>query len=128
MRNFIENRTNRTDLQRIMNEFSRQSINTDNKKVNIKESSKNYTIQVAMPGVEKDDLSIDIKNGILKIAIKKESKSDDQFVSKDFMKRFELPKQGADINNISAEMKLGVLKIEIPKIKEFYESKQITIS
>ena len=94
--------------------------------INIKETDKNYIMEVAAPGLKKEWVRVNIDNdGNLNIAIenKMEHKDEDkhehylrrEFSYSNYSQSYALP-EDADQEKISAEVSDGVLKIEIPKI------------
>ena len=102
-------------------------------KTDIKESDKSYLIDIDLPGFEKENINLSLNNGYLEISAKAESEennSDDfRFVRKE---RFygECSRSfyvGEDIreDDINAEFKNGILKIEIPK-KEIEDKRDVT--
>lgn len=88
----------------------------------IYEKDGNWVIESAAPGVSREDISIDIDDGILSVAIerKKESKVEKaNYVLREMscgsqVREFRLPK-GIDKTNPTAELKDGVLKIVFQK-------------
>lgn len=92
--------------------------------VNTREGEYAYHIEVELPGVKKEDISIQIEDGTLVVSgerkekeeIKKENyyKIESSFGS--FSRSFTLPEE-ADIENIHAESQDGVLEIVVPKLK-----------
>lgn len=103
-------------------------VNTDlTPACNIVESKERYTIEVEIPGIEADDIDIEIDNHILKI--KGERKQETEHKDEEteihtvehsygsFLRSFTLP-DGINEEQISANDKNGVLYIDIPKSKE----------
>ena len=92
--------------------------------INIKETDKNYIMEVAAPGLKKDMVKMNIdKDGYLNVSIenkdeKKEEKEEHylrrEFSYSSYSQSYALP-EDADQEKISAEVSDGVLKIEIPK-------------
>jgi HSP20 family protein len=90
--------------------------------VDIKETDKLYTILVDVPGVNPQEIHINMENAILTIhgekssekTTEKDSYSRTERVSGSFYRRFSLP-DTADAESISAKTKHGVLEISIPK-------------
>lgn len=93
--------------------------------INIKETDKNYIMEVAAPGLKKDMVKMNIdKDGYLNVSIenkdeKKEEKKEEHYLRREFSyssysQSYALP-EDADQEKISAEVSDGVLKIEIPK-------------
>jgi HSP20 family protein len=91
--------------------------------VNIKETSKQYLLEVAAPGLQRKDFNIDVKNNYLTISAKKEEKEKSKSYSRkeysfnSFSRSLFLPD---NINDASIEAKYerGVLTIHVPKKKE----------
>jgi len=92
--------------------------------VNIKETNKDFKIQVAAPGLKKDDFNIQLKNHILSITAeheeqktktnKKENFSQREFNYQSFCRSFNLPETASD-EKINATYKNGILNIAVAK-------------
>ncbi|MFA6760927.1 MAG: Hsp20/alpha crystallin family protein [Sulfuricurvum sp.] len=103
--------------------------------VNTREGKEAYHIDVDLPGVKKEDISIDIENNTLTISGKRESKSEikekgyykmESSYGK-FSRSFSLPKE-VDIENIKAITQDGVLEVVIPKLQlEASKTKKIAV-
>ena len=107
-------------------------------KTDIREKKDKYIVDVDLPGFEKENIDLTLKNGYLEISAKVEkednSEEEEKFVRQE---RFygECSRSfyvGEDIteDDINAEFKNGILKIEIPKKeaqKKLNETKQINI-
>ncbi len=94
--------------------------------VNIKESDKNFEIEVAAPGYDKKDFHIDVEDGILTISAEytktNESKEEDNYRRKEFecgsfSRSFTLPQNVKD-EDIQAKYEDGVLKLNIVRREE----------
>lgn len=90
---------------------------------NVLEEKDYYLIEVFIPGFAKEDVSIKVEDGFIKIAAgKKIEKEDKKYLRREFgIQKFERSFKLADtINqqNISAEVKDGILNIILPKIEE----------
>jgi HSP20 family protein len=90
--------------------------------VNISESKKDYRIEVAAPGLAKNDFRVNLDDNVLTISsekeVKNETKEEDilrrEFSYSSFSRCFTLP-ETADADKIKASHKDGVLSITIPK-------------
>lgn len=92
--------------------------------VNVKETEKAFKLDVAAPGFKKEDFKLEMLNGNL--IISGETKEEKEEKGEEFMRRefsfnkfsrsFTLP-ENVKKEDISAEYKDGVLKIELPKAK-----------
>lgn len=93
--------------------------------VNISESKEDFKIDVAAPGLEKEDFRINLNNNVLTVSSDKEEKKEeenDKFMRREFSylqfsRSFSLP-ISADTEKINASYKSGVLSIVIPKKEE----------
>lgn len=105
--------------------------------VNIIEGKDDFRIEVAAPGLDKNDFSIDVKNNVLFISCEKETKEEKkeekimrrEFSYGSFTRSFSLPNT-VDPEKIAARHKDGVLSIHIPKREEAKEKppKKINIA
>jgi len=104
--------------------------------VNIKEENDKFMLEMAAPGMKKDDFQINLDNYQLTISSeKKEEKKEKEdnytrreFVYSSFSRSFTLPKS-IDIEKIKADYKNGILSIVLPKKEEETKlTKQIKIS
>jgi len=93
--------------------------------VNVKETDKNYEIELAAPGFDKKDFNISIEEGLLTISGEqrenKETKDENytrrEFQSSSFSRSFNLP-QGVNEEDINARYEGGVLKLTLPRREE----------
>jgi len=95
--------------------------------VNIKETAKEFTLEVAAPGLERKDFNIEVDQGNLKISAEKEEKKEEkkgengysrkEYSYNSFMRSFTLPENVKD-GEIDAKYENGILVIHIPKAKE----------
>ncbi len=94
---------------------------------NIIEKKDRYTIEVEIPGVEPDDVEIDVEGNMLKIKGERQEHTDHEDEETQvhsiehsygsFYRSFTLP-EGIQEEAISAHNKHGVLFIELPKNQE----------
>jgi HSP20 family protein len=101
--------------------------------VDIYDNDENIVIKAELPGIDKKDIVIDVKDGVLTL---KGERSFDNEVKEEkyycrertfgkFERVFRLPAD-VDPEKISADYKDGILKINIPKPEE-QQPKQITV-
>jgi len=100
--------------------------------VNIREDEKAFYLELAVPGMDKKDLRIEVKDDVLTIsAEQKEEKQEDlegyrrrEFSYSSFCRSFYLPE---DVNGekIGANYKDGILNVEIPKLSEDKKKEKI---
>jgi HSP20 family protein len=128
-------------LHTLANEvFERQSNETEltyKPASNVREDEKNYTIELALPGFSKEEVSIKFEEEVLIVTAGHQPKEDVKgpkytwnefgFKSK-YERSFQLP-ETVDADNITASFENGILLIALPK-KEVQPSaiKEITIA
>jgi len=105
--------------------------------VNIYENNEKFEIEIAAPGLEKEDLKIDLKDEYLTVYSEKKDKKEEkekgkvvrsEFRYSSFQRSFSLPHE-IDVAAINATHKNGILTIELPKKVEYKNnlSRQIDI-
>lgn len=96
--------------------------------VNIKESEDNYELEIAAPGLLKEDFKIETDGQMLTVSAEKEIKNNDnekernytrqEFSYQSFKRSFTLPEKIVETDKISANYKNGILYLLLPKTKE----------
>ncbi|MBW3568555.1 Hsp20/alpha crystallin family protein [Candidatus Parcubacteria bacterium] len=96
------------------------------------DDDKQLTVEAHLPNFSEKDVDVHIDKGALVISAEKREKEEDKkkkYVvresSSSFYRRIALPER-ADENNISADMKEGVLKVVVP-FKKLPEPKKIAV-
>jgi HSP20 family protein len=95
-------------------------------KVDIKEMDGHYEIIAEVPGLDKEDVNIEINKDVLTIKSEKETKKEEKdedgnYIYKErsyraFQRQFRLP-ENANIEDIDAKMEKGLLTIKLEKIE-----------
>lgn len=99
--------------------------------VNIREDEKNYILDLAVPGIDKNDLKIDINEDVLTISSETKNETEEnkdgykrkEFSFSSFCRSFYIP-ENVNRDKIEANYKDGVLAVALPKQKE--EKNKIT--
>ncbi|ABQ07419.1 Hsp20/alpha crystallin family protein [Flavobacterium johnsoniae] len=94
--------------------------------VNIKETDENYEVEVAAPGMSKDDFKVTLDNGQLLISSSKQehvNKEEENYTRREFsyqsfQRSFILPKNVVDEDRIRARYENGILLLSIPKLEQ----------
>jgi HSP20 family protein len=103
--------------------------------VNISETADEYHIELAAPGLKKDDFKIHVDGNVLSVSVEQQKENEvkqkkfnkREYSYSSFVRSFTLP-EGADDARIEAEYADGVLKISLPKKEEAKSvSRQIEI-
>ena len=131
------------DLDNLFNHFWSPAVSKEmaadffSPRVDIKEKKKKYEITADLPGVDKDDLSVTLEDGVLTIEAstseEKTEEEDGKVIRKErrsgkFMRSFNL---GLDVKegDISAKFKDGVLTLSVPKAEaSVSKPKKINVS
>jgi HSP20 family protein len=93
--------------------------------VNIREDEKKFILDLAVPGIDKKELKIDINEDVLTISseTKKESEENSdgykrkEFSYSSFCRSFQVP-ENVNKEKIEANYKDGILSVNLPKAEE----------
>ena len=96
---------------------------------NIKETEGSFLVELASPGMTKEDFKIELDEDLLTIRSEKETEKEEkdtrytkrEFNFTSFVRSFRLPEE-VDAEKITAKYEDGILQLEIPK-KEIEEKK-----
>lgn len=115
------------------NDMFNSFLDGDMPAVNVKESKKEYKLEISIPGFEKGDIDLSIDDNMITISAKKEKRSEEkednekvlrqEFTYASFYRRFSLP-ENVDTEKIEATEKSGILKITLPKKEHAPEDKK----
>lgn len=105
--------------------------------VNIREDEKNYFLELAVPGIEKKDIKIDINEDVLTISSERKNEMEEnkegytrkEFSYSSFVRSFFIP-ENVNPDSIQANYKEGILTVSLPKMEEEKKklSREIKIS
>jgi HSP20 family protein len=104
---------------------SSSSTGTSIPKVNIYETDNEFHVEMAAPGMSKDDFKVELDNNMLTISSRKETEQEDdkknyqrrEYSFQSFVRTFHLP-DSAEAEKINAKYVDGVLNLSIPKKEE----------
>jgi HSP20 family protein len=120
--------------------FNRKNTDSSVPAINVRETKDAYEVEVAAPGMTKEDFKVELDNDTLIISAEKENKKEDrdekgdytrrEFSYQSFVRSFSLPERLVKGDNIVAKYNDGILSISIPKTEEakVKQAKQIQIS
>jgi len=105
--------------------------------VNIREDEKRFTLDLAVPGIDKKELKIDINEDVLTISSETKNESEEsrdgykrkEFSYSSFCRSFQIP-ENINKDKIEANYKDGILSVTLPKAEEEKHkiSRQVKIS
>jgi len=112
--------------------------NTTIPAVNIKETENDFEVDMAAPGMNKEDFKIELNNSVLTISSEKQTENETkegknvtrrEFSYQSFSRSFTLPAI-VETDQISAKYENGLLRVNIPKKEEAKPKpmKQIQVS
>lgn len=127
-------RRNPAALPSLLDEFFKpdwfggmEGMNANVPAVNISETETGFELELAAPGMKKDDFNIEVDNHVMTISNESTSESSEENKAKNFSRRefyysafkrsFNLP-ETVNTEAIKAGYNDGILKIEIPKKEE----------
>jgi len=93
--------------------------------VNISETEDNYNVELAAPGLKKDDFKLNLERNVLSISVEQTAGQEDnqknyskrEYSYNSFVRSFTLP-ESADDSQINASYTDGILRIDIAKREE----------
>lgn len=103
------------------------STNTTIPLVNIKENNENFEVEMAAPGMNKEDFKVELDGNVLTITSEKRNENEvkdgerysrREFSYQSFQRSFQLPKEVVDADKIEAKYENGVLRLVVPKKEE----------
>ena len=109
------------------NRSNYSSTNSTLPAVNVRENSNEFKIEVAAPGMKKENFHVDYENGRLTISSElkneREEKQGDKFTRREFsyqsfQRSFTVAENIVEPENIAAEYNNGILHITLPKREE----------
>lgn len=131
-------------LNTFLDDFFNQGfadLNLDNSPAfpatNIKDEDEAYKVELAVPGFNKEDFSIEVKEGYLLISSKTEERNEEkdedgkyhrrEFVQRKFSRSFQLPDH-VDAKAIKAGYEAGILTLTLPKTEKTEDRFMIEIA
>ena len=105
----------------------------DTFKIDIAEKEEEYQLEAELPGVKKDEISIDVEDEFLNISVNRSEESNKNgknYIHRErrataMSRRIRL--SGADLDKIKAKLEDGVLFVTIPKDIKVASSRKIAI-
>ncbi|MCI5839776.1 MAG: Hsp20 family protein [Peptoniphilaceae bacterium] len=101
-------------------------------RMDISDEDKDYKILAQLPGIKKDEISLNLEKDILTVEVKlnkEENEEKDNFIHREIVKKDmkrSVKLENVDYENISATLNNGILEITVPK-KVLDDKKKIEI-
>jgi HSP20 family protein len=102
--------------------------------VNLKETKNEYCIEVAAPGLNKEDFKVSYDDGMLTISSEKQQEKEEkegekvtrrEFSYESFQRSFTVPEDVVNTEKISAKYENGILYVTLPKHEEAKKAKNV---
>jgi len=105
-----------------INLFPSQKLSELRPHINVKDTKDEIVVHAELPGIAKENINVEYKDGFLKISGKKEEKEKEEgatWIRKErrfgeFVRRIPLP-ENVDPNKIKAAVQNGVLEVHVEK-------------
>lgn len=117
------------------NFFNQNSENQNIPAVNIKEEEKSFLLELAAPGLKKEDFKINVEKNLLTISSEVKSETEEktenytrkEFGFSSFSRSFKIS-DNILVDDISANYEDGILKVNLPKNVDAKLSREIKIA
>lgn len=108
------------------NAYNQSTQNRTTPAINVRENEDEYNIEVAAPGLKKDNFKVEVNNSVLTISYEDEVKKEveeqnftrKEFAYTNFCRSFSIPRTEVDDSKINAEYKDGILSVKLQKREE----------
>jgi HSP20 family protein len=102
--------------------------------VDVREEEDQYVVNAELPGMTKEDVSIEVGDGVLEITAKKEQEREEKgegYLRRErgamcFHRRLTLP-EDVDPQTIEAKLAEGVLEVRLPKVEKGSARKKVEV-
>jgi HSP20 family protein len=117
------------------NFFNQNSDNQNMPAVNIKEEEKSFLLELAAPGLKKEDFKINVEKNLLTISSEVKTENEEktenytrkEFGFSSFSRSFKIS-ENILVDEISANYEDGILKVNLPKNVDAKLSREIKIA
>ena len=100
----------------------------------VQRNDKEYLVRAKLPGVNKEDVKIEVEDGYLTISGKYTQTKEEEYENvhsefrsySEFKRALSLDHNRIEVNQVTAELKNGILEVALP-LKEAVKPKQISI-
>tara|TARA_X000000950_G_scaffold170918_1_gene208371 strand:- start:774 stop:1181 length:408 start_codon:yes stop_codon:yes gene_type:complete len=127
--NLITHNTEPVFFEDFINNLFGSNIYTDIPPYNIVDNDKEFLIEFSVPGFDKKEFLLEVEENNLKVSklSSKNNKPENNFFKRQFNysqfeKNFTIPEE-VNIEKINSKYENGILKIFLPKTKEFKQTK-----
>ena len=121
------------ELNKVFDEVSKGALEAQKKArgliaLNVKKNNDGYVVEASIPGIKKEDISMNYDDSKLTIEVKEHEASKDEYVIRERFENYykrEIELANVDAEGIKARLENGILTINLPFVKK--ETKSICI-
>ncbi|KZV51904.1 heat shock 22 kDa protein, mitochondrial [Dorcoceras hygrometricum] len=125
----FSSRSSLSQILNMMDQFVESPVTSSiRRNWDAKETAEGLHLRVDMPGLSKEEVKVSVEQSTLIIKGEAKKESEDEETVQRYSSRIDLPEKLYKTNEIKAEMKNGVLKIFLPKIKEEERNDVISVN
>ena len=113
--------------------FTSPSLSTGGFKVDIRDTEGAFVLDAELPGITKEEVSVDYKDGLLTIKVEKEDSKDEDHNNYIYKERQHSSLQrvfkmkGVKREDLKAKLQNGILTVTAPKLDEVVHSYKVEI-
>ncbi len=122
MKHYLQRRDDNYDLFDVFDDFFKPAFfeNSRELRTNIKETDKNYELDLELPGYGKDEIKVSLDNGYLTVSAAKHKKEEDdkKYLRREICEstsRSYYVGNGVSQEQIKAKYDNGILSLSVPK-------------
>lgn len=121
------------ELNKVFDEVSKGALEAQKKArgliaLNVKKNNDGYVVEASLPGIKKEDISMNYDDSKLTIEVKEHEAPKDEYVIRERFENYykrEIELANVDAEGIKARLENGILTINLPFVKK--ETKSICI-
>lgn len=126
------------DIDNVFDDFFRTGLSrvkTDSFKIDVEKNDKEYIVTAELPGVNKENINVEVENSILTISVSKEEEKEEKDEERNYLHRErssfnavrQISLEDVDDSKISAALDNGILTVKLPIREEISNKKSISI-
>ncbi len=127
------------DIDNVFDDFFRTGLSrvkADSFKIDVEKNDKEYIVTAELPGVNKENINVEVENSILTISVSKAEEKEEKDEEKNYLHRErssfnavrQISLEDVDDARISAALDNGILTVKLPIREEISNKKSISIN
>ncbi len=126
------------NIDSVFDDFFRTGLSRvkgDSFKIDVEKGDKEYIVTAELPGVDKNNINVEVENNILTISVSKDEEKEEKNEEKNYLHRErssfsavrQISLEDVDDAKISAGLENGILTVKLPIREEVSNKKSISI-